>query len=408
MKRGFLSQYFEGIAIKKLSSVEVDIHRSNQHEFNGNRGLRNLFGNTRLNDYPVSFVWLGDENEGISEEGNVTWYDAREKHLSRSEWRLYFKSNPVIDWAQEGDLLIVARRPNNQVYLIVVMADSTFESQLLWLFGVNDEVSFNFNFQSIEDGHNPKVDFAIRYILEEMGIEIQEPDSIFLDSIIEPYFEKGFPTTKEFSTLARKSIKDLNPIEQPDLALVKWMEQEEKLFKRLERYFVQERLEKGFFISRENDVEDFIKFSLSVHNRRKARVGYALENHLQEIFNQNGINHSRGTATENNSKPDFLFPSISNYKDHNFPVSNLTMLGVKSTCKDRWRQVLSEASKIKIKHLLTLEPGISENQTSEMQSSNLRLVLPQPLHETYNLSQRTWLINLEEFITVVRERQNSY
>ena len=228
MKKGFLSQYFEGIAIKKLSLVEVDIQRSNQHEFNGSKPLRNLFGSERLNDYPVTFVWLGDENEGISEEGNVTWYDAREKNPSRSpEWRLYFKSNPVMDWAQEGDLLIVARRPNGQVYLIIVKADSTFENQLLWLFGVSDEIGFKFNFQSIVGGHDPKVDFAVRYILEEMGIEIQEPDSVLLDTLIEPYIDKGFPATKEFSILARNSVKDSCPIEQPDLTLVNWMEQEE-------------------------------------------------------------------------------------------------------------------------------------------------------------------------------------
>lgn len=408
MKKGFLSQYFEGIAIKKLSSVEVDIQRSNQHEFNGSKPLRNLFGSERLNDYPVTFVWLGDENEGISEEGTVTWYDAREKHPTRTEWRLYFKSNPVIDWAQEGDLLIVAKRPHDQVYMIVVKADSTFENQLLWLFGVNNEISFNFNFQSIADGHDPKVDFAVRYILEEMGIEIQEPDSVLLDNLIEPYIDKGFPTTKEFSILARKSVKDSCPIEQPDLTLVKWMEQEEKLFKRLERYIVHDKLEQGFYNSGETDVEDFIKFSLSVHNRRKSRVGYALENHLQEIFIQNNIKHSRGTVTENKSKPDFLFPDITYYKDPNFSENNLTMLGVKSTCKDRWRQVLSEANRIKTKHLFTLEPGISENQTTEMQSSNLRLILPQPLHATYSSSQQTWLMNLEGFINLVRERQECY
>jgi hypothetical protein len=30
------------------------------------------------------------------------------------------------------------------------------------------------------------------------------------------------------------------------------------------------------------------------------------------------------------------------------------MLGVKTTCSDRWRQVLAEADRIQLKHLLTL------------------------------------------------------
>lgn len=74
------------------------------------------------------------------------------------------------------------------------------------------------------------------------------------------------------------------------------------------------------------------------------------------------------------------------------------MLGVKSTCKDRWRQVLSEANRIDNKHLLTLEPGISQNQTNEMQANNLRLVIPASLQRTYENSQQTWLMSLAEFI----------
>ena len=82
------------------------------------------------------------------------------------------------------------------------------------------------------------------------------------------------------------------------------------------------------------------------------------------------------------------------------------MLGVKTTCKDRWRQVLSEARRIGEKHLFTLEPGISENQTNEMQANNLRLVLPQALlHETYRGSQKKWLMSLTDFISLTLNRQ---
>jgi hypothetical protein len=63
------------------------------------------------------------------------------------------------------------------------------------------------------------------------------------------------------------------------------------------------------------------------------------------------------------------------------------MLGSKSSCKDRWRQVLSETERIPHKHLLTLEPGISENQTDEMRAKLLQLVLPASLHTTYREAQ---------------------
>lgn len=403
MQRGFLSQYFEGVAIKRLSAVEVDTEVSHQHEFNGSKPLRMLFGNERIS-HGARFLWLSGENEGFSCEGHLTWYDAREAHPTRSEYRLYFKNNEVMDQARESDMLIVAKRPDGEIYMILVPFGSTLESQLLWLFGM-EQVGFNFDFQAIEDGHDPEVDFAIRYILEEMGIVIEEPDSDYLDNILEPYFIGGFPSASVFSDLARRTLRDVSPHEEPDQTLLKWIEQEEKLFKRLERHIVAKRIETGFQDDGNTDVEGFIQFSLSVHNRRKSRVVYALENHLEEIFKAHHLTYSRTAVTENKSKPDFVFPHIDQYQDMSFPVSRLTMLGVKSTCKGRWRQVLAEAQRIPNKHLLTLEPGISENQTDEMQVNSLQLILPKRLHETYKPSQQSWLMDLNTFIQLVQGRQ---
>ena len=39
MKAGYLSEFFSGVAMKTLSAVEADAARSNQHEYNGDRGL---------------------------------------------------------------------------------------------------------------------------------------------------------------------------------------------------------------------------------------------------------------------------------------------------------------------------------------------------------------------------------
>jgi hypothetical protein len=81
------------------------------------------------------------------------------------------------------------------------------------------------------------------------------------------------------------------------------------------------------------------------------------------------------------------------------------MLGVKTTCKDRWRQVLTEAAKIKNKHLFTLEPGISENQTAEMVDNHLQLVIPESISATFSNNQQKWLMNLKEFMAFVRAKQ---
>ncbi len=82
------------------------------------------------------------------------------------------------------------------------------------------------------------------------------------------------------------------------------------------------------------------------------------------------------------------------------------MLAAKSTCKDRWRQVLSEAERIKIKHLCTLEEGISPAQTAEMARQHLQLVVPKRIHESYREEQRRRLLTVEDFIAEVTARQS--
>ena len=406
MKRGFLSQYFTGVAIKRLTPVESNPNKSNQHEFNGVKELKKLLGKERLSNKPVRFVWLGEINEGVSEDSSVTWYDSRENHPTRSEFRLYFKSNPVMELATTGDLLIVAKRPSGDLMIIISSEGCTIENQLLWLFGVNEDVANLFKYKDIDDNQDTEVDYVVRFILDEIGVDIEEPDSERLDGLLER-FKGKFPSTAIFSEFARDTISVIDPKDDADQAILTWMDHEELLFRRLERHIVSERLKSGFSDKDGADVEGFIKFSLSVQNRRKSRMGLAFENHLQEIFKQHNLMFSRTAITENKSKPDFLFPGEKAYHDRDFPPSKLTMLGVKSTCKDRWRQVLTEAERISNKHLITLEPGISQNQTMEMAVNNLQLVIPKKLHKTYNKLQQEWLLDLGSFIQTVKEREKS-
>lgn len=409
MKKGYLSQYFEAVAAKRLTAVEVNKSSSNQHEFNGSTALKQVLG---LNDngekkyFPTKFVWMAEENETLSADGNLSWYDSRFDNPKRAaEYRLYFPTTDVTEMAKSGDLLIIAKRKDGSLMAIIVSAGSTLENQLLWLFGVAVQVGKQFVYQDFQNNNDDKeVDFAVRFILEEIGIDIEEPEADHLDSLLLS-FNKRFPKTLEFSAFARKTLKDVDPFEEPDKTLMLWMEQEEKLFRRLERQIVDERLRNGFLNAGETDIDGFISFSLSVQNRRKARAGFALENHLEVIFQTHDLKYTRGGETENKAKPDFLFPSLASYKNDNCPSELLTMLGVKTSCKDRWRQILSEAVRIKDKHLFTLEPGISENQTNEMRQSRVHLVLPRAIHETYHEIQRSWLMNLSDFLDLTKEKQ---
>ena len=400
MKKGHLSEYFVDVAYKRLSAVEALRHRSNQHEFDGVGGLKKMLGAAR-GTYNANFLYLCDDGSApIKDTGFLTWYDARDAHPTRSEYRLYFPDTRVSENANEGDLLVIGRRPDNSLVVIVAEAGTTIENQILWLFGISDLEQPGFALKSEVESDHIKLEFASRYILEQIGVEIEETDENYLERMLSS-FKGTFPTTRIFSEFARASRSEISAFDNPDDVVIAWMEREEVLFRTLERHLIGDRLREGF----RDDVDAFISFSLSVPNRRKSRAGSAFENHLEHMFVQRGIRYSRTPVTEGRSKPDFLFPGKSEYQDQSFPPVLLTMLGVKSSCKDRWRQILSEADRIDFKHLLTLEPGISENQTAEMQAKSVQLVLPQRIHDSYSAKQRAWVMNVAGFISLVRERQ---
>ena len=95
MKPGYLSQFFSGVAIKKLSAVEADTARSHQHEFNGDAGLKRVFGPQKMT-FRARFIYIGDnDSDPVVADGDLTWYDAREAHPTRSEFRMYFPTTAV-------------------------------------------------------------------------------------------------------------------------------------------------------------------------------------------------------------------------------------------------------------------------------------------------------------------------
>ena len=410
MRRGMLSDLFVGVVAKQLTLVETITERSNQHEFQGTRPLRRLMGDEDRRGIPTRFIWISGEQEALAEDGFMSWSNVRKGKPRAPEYHLYYSGNSVTEMMRPGDMLFLALQRDGSV-LVVITPVGTVQNQLMWLFGLGEQPELGFTYQEISADQSAEIDFAARYILDELGIEPEEPEADRLDSLIEP-FGLQFPTTRVFSDLARSSLPEVSAADDPDLALIDWMDREEQLFRRLERRIVAARIGDGFRAAdgadvNGADVDGFLSFSLSVQNRRKARAGQALENHLEAVFLAQGIRYARGAETENRNKPDFLFPGQAEYRDPAFSSARLTMLGAKSTLKDRWRQVLSEAVRIEEKHLLTLEPGISENQTNEMQAKKLQLVVPQRLHATYRPAQRAWLMSLVDFVPLVRSRQEA-
>jgi hypothetical protein len=158
---------------------------------------------------------------------------------------------------------------------------------------------------------------------------------------------------------------------------------EYELFQGVEEAFYLPRIGRGF-----NSIDGFVSLAQTILQSRKSRSGKSLELHAREIWIEEGlrpdIDFAHGPKIDSNNRPDFIFPSVDAYRNPDFPESRLRMLAAKTTCRERWPQILSEADRIKEKHLLTLQEGVSEPQFEKMCNAGIRLVVPAGLHDRYS------------------------
>lgn len=404
MQSGSLSQYFTGVGVKAVTGTEVDPAVSRGHEFQGVDSFRAFIGTpTERIHVPVRYAWLTDEDPPLFLSSEGTWYDSRRGKSHRGpEYRLYYPVavEDVVHRASDGDTLFMCMDREGMLLALLCRAGSSIEQQLLWLFGL--DVGGQDLFQrDLREESGRALDLAARMVLELIGIEVEVADYGWLERLLKA-FPKGLPSTRRFSQFARGSCESVDPRSDPDRALLAWMDLEERLFLTYERHIVGERLREGFVADGVADVDAFISYSLGVQNRRKSRAGYALGHHVEALLEVHGIRHTREATTEKRNGPDFLFPGEVEYHDLAFRDADLLMLGVKTSCKDRWRQVLAEADRIPAKHLLTLEPGISTAQTDEMAKERLQLVVPRGIHASYRPAQQATVLDVGGFLEIAR------
>lgn len=240
--------------------------------------------------------------------------------------------------------------------------------------------------------------------LDGKSPEIQEEQAFeeFIRSLSE-----DFPSSDAMSAAARKIEDSIYDHEdyiktRPDEKLISWSEIEYRLFRAIENERYAAFVNTGF-----SSVDDFIEKANKVLNRRKSRAGKSLEHHLGAIFSGNGIEFEGQVVTEGNKKPDFIFPSSAAYHDAAYPNDKLVFLAAKTTCKDRWRQILNEADRFRgrTKYLCTLQQGMTEKQMNEMAAEDVVLVVPKPYVKSYPAHTSMHIITLVDFITSVKHIQ---
>lgn len=305
---------------------------------------------------------------------------------TRNEYRItrFGKGFPFFEEENVGDLLIIAQHSKDYYYGFVLQTDQDIDDFFAY-FGLSSETT------------NQLIDIAQANTPEkqlEIGIQ----------NIVDKYTD--FPETKQMAQFAREiynrahKITDAEICKAPDAQLLNWFGTEFSLFRSFE-----EKVYASVYRIPFSSCQELVKFSNAILNRRKSRAGKSLEHHLASIFTAAQLEYEAQVVTEDNKKPDFLFPNGEAYHNLLFPTDKLVFLAAKTTCKDRWRQVLNEANRIETKYLFTMQQGISKNQLLEMKHEHVKLVVPASYRTSFAKEYQPEIETLASFIEIVKEKQ---
>ena len=320
------------------------------------------------------------------------WYNNKFYGGTRNECRITNwggRSSPLLDPEATGSICVLAfeKDEHRDAHVCCVWVCSSIEEE-----------------DAIEDRVGP-IEPGLSVFYDASGLALHPITTALRDSscVLGPHeipdeWRLNFPDASSIVRLAVERLPTAKS-DSADQRLLRRRECEYAIFRSVEETVVMPRIREGFAT-----VDLFVDFANSVTNRRKSRSGASLELHARTIFREEALDHSHDEVSEGSKRPDFLFPSAAAYGDPAFPSEKLTMLGVKTTCKDRWRQIINEADRTPQKFLLTLQEGVSLAQFGEMQAAKVCLVVPEPLHSAYESTVRPHLLTLETFIAQTKAR----
>ena len=328
-------------------------------------------------DHLVSVTW---PDERIT-DSRIVWYGKR----TRSEYRMtrFGRGFPYLDDECVGNLLVLVRT-----------GDDTFNAHVLDL---------EADIEALQAGLGVDISGGNWAHFDADAEPDAEPESDE-DCILRQFREYSgslgtFPPGAEFSRITleamRRCFGNFERLEA-DKQLVQLIAREYALFRMAERVLCQHEINRLF-----KSIDHFLQTAQGILQRRKSRAGRALENHVEHLLKSAGIPHEMRPAGVD-GRPDIVIPSAVAYLDPAYPVEKLVVVGVKTTCKDRWRQVLNEAKRVPVKHILTMQAGISAPQLEEMTRGAVQLVVPRTLHKFYPTDAGTPLMSVSEFIVNTR------
>lgn len=327
---------------------------------------------------PVTLQWrVANLDEPLVTHSQLKWYGGG----TRSEFRLtrFDRGFPYQDTQYTGSL-----------FVMVPVAAQTFD---IFLVEQDDHIDAVLGDLGLSPAHLPVI-----WPIERVAPVTDRFIADVLDAL-----RDDFPST---ATMAEKG-RELARLVHPSLTraawddqLLSWIDMEYRLYQAVEDFFLRREL------SHIGDTESFLRLANSVMNRRKSRAGKSLEHHIAAILSAANIPFTAQARTEHKNRADFILPSDRAYHDFDFPAGDLVFLAAKTTARDRWRQILPEADRIPVKHLLTLQQSLSPDQVHQIALAHVLLVVPKRYHPRYPGSDGI-IWSIQSFVKMLQERRDA-
>jgi len=385
--RALLDALSAGRAIVKfISPNDVGITGSHQSGFYLPKAVWRVFSpheplDGRNDVHDVDITWP----DGYITNSRVHWYGKG----TRSEYRLtcFGHNFPWISWKSSenvGDLLVLVLHSLDQFSAYILDLEADIEGLLA---GLGIEITDTWGYYDASQEPEETEDRCLNREFREFVQYLED-----------------LPPVSDFSetTIAalRRCVNNFDNVD-PDIKLLRLEKEEFVLYKMAERYVFGPRIQRVFA-----SIDDFLRTANSILQSRKSRAGRSLENHVEYLLSHAGIPYDI-RPTLDGTRPDIVIPGVTQYEDPNFPVEDIFIIGIKRTCKDRWRQVTREAPRVPKKHILTLQRGVSIPQFAEMTSLNISLVVPRQYHSDFPPTIRPSLLSIQSFLDDMAEHMHN-
>lgn len=350
-----------------------------------NQAMPMIFGNRPKEHVAkrdnIRITWQDD----VVTHSTFTWYESKgELRLTRLG-----RGFPYLNPDYTGALFVFSRVAEDEYEAYLLNSEEEIDRYLTAFSLGPQDAGQMFDPLTGPKSHEDVEEAAIRAFVKYLGIGA---DSEF------PLSETISEKAREIQTVIHDR-QDLI-VKNPDFKIIEYTRVEYAIFREIEAQVYGPVISRGF-----DSVEQFVSVANTVLNRRKSRAGKSLEHHLASIFKGNLLPFDEQVVTEGNKKPDFVFPSGHAYHDLSYSTDNLVVLAAKTTCKDRWRQIITEADRMKGRthFLMTLQQGNTPRQLEEMRAANVRLVVPKPYIRAYPPEYQNEIWPLKQFIEYTRE-----